>query len=251
MGNIVSSAPTREEDAGNVTSESEMNNTNISCDDERNENVRISDSDVHGKEDEDRIKTKEEEMNEFRKQLDIKREQRKQILARHRSEKEELEKALQNEKAAKLELYESNKLLCELLTNHNIEIPDNLLHLKGNCELTDALAKITEEFEGLKANNLNLRKDLSETNRALQEAYTDIADLNVQNRESIKQIRALKEVVTVSKTMISLREEQLNDVSIFLDDFIYFRSNPSLTDIIKEFGPNCWPLAWFYLCYAK
>nr|XP_021201491.2 major antigen [Helicoverpa armigera] len=218
MGNIASSAPTREEETGNVTSESEiMNNTSISSVQEGNMGVELDGSTTKD-ENEARAKAKEEEMNEFRKQLDIKREQRRQILARHRNEKEELEKALQNEKAEKLELYESNKLLCELLSRNNIEIPDNLLHLKGNSELSDALAKMNDEFDELKANNLKLRKDLSETNRALQEAYSDIADLNVQNTESIKQIRALKEVVSVSKTMISLREQQLNDLKDKLNE---------------------------------
>ncbi|XP_047028728.1 major antigen isoform X2 [Helicoverpa zea] len=192
-----------------------MNNTNISIVQKGNMSVEL---DGTKDENEARAKAKEEEMNEFRKQLDIKREQRRQILARHRNEKEELEKALQNEKAEKLELYESNKLLCELLSRNNIEIPDNLLHLKGNSELSDALAKMNDEFDELKANNLKLRKDLSETNRALQEAYSDIADLNVQNTESIKQIRALKEVVSVSKTMISLREQQLNDLKDKLNE---------------------------------
>lgn len=212
MGNILSSDPTRARDAENVNSESEtMNYASISHGDEMNENTELNDGEFDDHE--ARAKAKEEEMNEFRKQLDIKREQRRQILARHRAEKEELEKSLQNEKAEKLELYESNKLLCELLSKNNIEIPDNLLHLKGNCELTDALVHMRAEFEDLKENNLRLRKNLSETNQALQGAYSEIADLNEQNTESIKQIRALKEVVTVSKTMISLREQQLNDVS--------------------------------------
>ncbi|CAH0686252.1 unnamed protein product [Spodoptera exigua] len=218
MGNMASSAPTREQDADNVTSESEiMNNTSDLHIDETTEAFEMA-SENSMNENEVRARAKEEEMNEFRKQLDIKREQRRQILARHRTEKEELEKALQNEKAAKLELFESNRLLCELLSRNNIEIPDNLIHLKGNCELTDALAKMREDFDDLKVNNLKLRKDLSETNRALQEAYTDIADLNQQNTESIKQIRALKEVVSVSKTMISLREQQLNDLKEKLNE---------------------------------
>ncbi|CAH0625529.1 unnamed protein product [Chrysodeixis includens] len=217
MGNILSSDPTRERDAENVNSESEtMSNASISHGDEMNENTELNDGVLD--ENEARAKAKEEEMNEFRKQLDIKREQRRQILARHRAEKEELEKSLQNEKAAKLELYESNKLLCELLSKNNIEIPDNLLHLKGNCELTDALVHMREEFEELKENNLRLRKNLSEANRSLQGAYSEIADLNEQNTESIKQIRALKEVVTVSKTMISLREQQLNDLKNKLNE---------------------------------
>lgn len=214
MGNLLSSAPTREGNAEHVNSESEtMSDTSVSSDCIQNENA-IDDCDTMT-EDEARAKAKEEEMNEFKRQLTIKREQRKEILARHRAEKEELERSLQSEKAAKLELCESNKQLCELLMKNNIEVPENLMASKENSELTNTLMQMREEFIIIKANNTKLRKDLAETNSALQSANSDIADLNAQNTEFIKQIRALKEVVSVSKTMISLREEQLNEVSIY------------------------------------
>lgn len=158
-------------------------------------------------------KAKAEEMEDFRRQLEIKREQRREILNRHKTEKQELEKALEGEKKARLEAYETNNMLRELLTRNNIDIPEDLQNNKEVADITAMIENMNEEFEAMKANNNRLRRDLAETNHALQGAYSDIADLQSQNTESIKHINALKEVVSVSKTMINLREQQLNEVS--------------------------------------
>lgn len=214
MGNVLSSASTREGNAESVNSGSVTMDTNVPSDVGKWEGTeKINEHEA-------RARVKEEEMNEFKKQLSLKREQRREILARHRAEKEELERSLQREKAAVIELSESNKMLRELLTKNNIEIPNNLKTDKGESALTETLLKMREEFILIKVNNTQLRKDLAETNSALQSAYSDIADLNVQNTESMKQIQALKEVVSVSKTMISVREQQLNEVSKFLIFFM-------------------------------
>ncbi|XP_028156518.1 protein MLP1 [Ostrinia furnacalis] len=210
MGSVLSNTSAREHDA-DVMSESEtMDNPSGSHD--TKENANIDEDYVETVTDEARAKTKEEEMIEFKKQLNIKREQRKQILARHRAEKEELEKSLNSEKQSKLELVQTNKLLRELLLKHNIEIPDDLLSSSQDSDLIGTITQMKEEFESLKSNNNKLRKDLAESNNTLQNAYSDIADLNSQNIESMKQISALKEVVSVSKTMIAIREQQLNEL---------------------------------------
>lgn len=211
MGNVLSSASARVRDTEHVTSESEtMNNASGSCDVKENEN--IDDDYLDSVTDEARAKSQEDEMIEFRKQLSIKREQRKQILARHRTEKEELQKSLNKEKQSKMELVQTNKLLRELLVKNNIDIPENLLSSSQDSDLISAIAQMKEEFDSLKSNNNKLRKELAESNNTLQNAYADIADLNSQNMESMKQISALKEVVSVSKTMIGIREQQLNEV---------------------------------------
>ncbi|CAK1582713.1 unnamed protein product [Parnassius mnemosyne] len=163
-------------------------------------------------EDDNRAKRREEELDEFKKQLTIKREQRKEILLRHRTEKKELEKSLENEIRAKLELAEKNKLLRELLTKNNIDIPEELQASKENSDVLNAILQMKEEVEKLKFNNNKLRCELANSNNALQDAYSDIADLSAQNTESIKQINSLKEVINVSKTMINLREQQLNEL---------------------------------------
>lgn len=210
MGNVLSSGPERGRDAVNVTSESETMNKDAS-DNTSDDNTEEEFHDA-ANEDDSRIQAKEEEMNEFRKQLSIKREQRKEILTRHRSEKEQLEKSLKEEREAKLELCQKNEQLRELLLKNNIEVPETLPPSESS-ELSDTILQMREEFDKLRADNIKLRRDLAEANNTLQGAYSDMADLSGQNIESMKQIQALKEVVSVSKTLIGLREGQLNEVS--------------------------------------
>lgn len=208
MGNVLSSASTGGRTTNYVTSESDtMDDTSVSRESDSSEEYHDTID-----EGEARSRAKEEELEEFRRELNIKREQRKVILSRHRNEKKELEKALETEKKAKLEAHENNKQLRELLLKNNLEIPENLQSSKEDSSLVDTIVEMQEEFEKLKENNNQLRRGLTESNSSLQNAYSDIADLTGQNREAIKQIQALKEVVTVSKTMISLREQQLNEV---------------------------------------
>lgn len=211
MGNILSGTSTRE----SVTSKEGITSESKTMEDigesGKNETEKFQDS--ADSDDDIRAKKKEEEMNEFRKQLNIKREQRKEILSRHRKEKLELEHSLRNEIKSKLELVECNKLLRELLTNNNIEIPEEMEATNESSEVAKVIHQMKEEIENLKCMNNKLRCELARSNNDLQSAYSDIADLSAQNTESIKQITSLKEVITVSKTMINLREEQLNQVS--------------------------------------
>ncbi|XP_059045054.1 interaptin [Achroia grisella] len=223
MGNVLSSASARERATKGVLSD--KSTMDIACDinkTEKNEEVEefydTFDDNQLIDDKEARAKAKEEEMIAFHKQLDIKREIRKQILTRHRTEKEELEKSLEKERKSKLQLYESNKQLREILSKNSIEIPEELQDIQENSELTNTILQMKDEFEKLKSNNNNLRKNLAESNNALQSAFSDIADLNAQNTESIKHINALKEVVTVSKTMINLREQQLNELKSKLNE---------------------------------
>lgn len=212
MGNVFSSDSSGRRDAYYVTSERGlMDDMSTSTESENADEFHdtIDDTEML----ESRAKAKAEEMEEFRRQLEIKREQRREILNRHKSEKQELEKALESERKLRLEVYETNKMLRELLTRNSIDIPGDLQNTREVADVTTIIDKMTEEFETLKANNNRLRRDLAESNRALQGANSDIADLQTQNTESIKHINALKEVVSVSKTMINLREGQLNEVS--------------------------------------
>lgn len=212
MGNIFSGAPTGENASvasDKINSVSETMEQIETGDKNNKEELRDTDSD-----DDSRAKRKEEEMNEFRKQLSIKREQRKEILSRHRNEKKELEKSLKNEMILKLELADQNKLLRELLIKNYIEIPDELDASKERINVAETVLQMKDELEKIKSNNNKLRVQLAMTNNALQNAYSDMSELSAQNTESFKQIKSLKEVVTVSKTMINLREEQLNEVSV-------------------------------------
>ncbi|XP_046968002.1 reticulocyte-binding protein homolog 1-like [Vanessa cardui] len=214
MGNLLSGASTEVNAStlNTVASESNtMENVNILADNDE-QVVEEQFHDIISDDEETRTKNKEKEMNEFRKQLSIKREQRKEILARHRSEKKDLENALQNEKETKIQLCETNRLLRELLKKNNIEIPENIETVDEKSYISESITQMRAEIEKLKSNNNKLRCDLANSNHALQTAYTDIAELSAQNTESIKQVNALKEVITVSKTLINLREQQLTEL---------------------------------------
>lgn len=212
MGNVFSSDSSGRRDAYYVTSEKvPMDDMSTSNESENADEFHdtIDDTEIQ----EARAKAKAEEMEEFKRQLEIKREQRREILNRHKTEKQELEKALESERTSRFEAYETNRMLRELLTRNNIDIPEDLQNSREVADITAIISKMNEEFETLKASNNRLRRDLAESNRALHSANSDIADLQTQNTESIKHINALKEVVSVSKTMINLREGQLNEVS--------------------------------------
>ncbi|CAH2248073.1 jg12757 [Pararge aegeria aegeria] len=222
MGNLISGAATESvsttSNTSNMNSESETKE-DVSCLRDGNEVVPEEQFYDTVSDDEDtRARLKKEEMNEFRKQLSVKREQRREILARHRTEKKKLENALQNEVKSKIDLCESNRLLRELLVKNNVEIPEDLKGVQQQSYITDSISHMAEEIDRLKSTNVSLRCELAKTNNALQEAYSDMADLSAQNSASIKQVNALKEVVSVSKTMISLREQQLNELKDKLHD---------------------------------
>ncbi|XP_045773526.1 myosin-2 heavy chain [Maniola jurtina] len=224
MGNLLSGASA--EDAAtssnirNMDSESEtMEDVSVSCLRDGSE-VATEEHfyDTVSDDDGTRAKMKQEEMSEFRKEMNIKREQRREILVRHRTEKKELENALHNEMKSKIELCESNRLLRELLLKNNIQIPEDLQCDQQPSYITDSISHMAEEIEKLKSTNVALRCDLAKTNNALQAAYSDVAELSAQNSASIKQVNALKEVITVSKTMIGLREQQLNELKNKLNE---------------------------------
>ncbi|XP_004928304.1 myosin heavy chain, cardiac muscle isoform [Bombyx mori] len=207
MGIAFSSTQSGRRDAVSVTSESETISDAKLLRTMEDKETELDEEEI---EDDVRVKAREDEMNEFKKQLNIKREQRKEILSRHRTEKENLEKSLHDERVYTIELCECNKQLRELLIRNNIEIPENLRQPDDTHDISLAVVQLKDEFEKLKSLNNKLRQDLADSNKSLQDANSDIADLHAQNRESMKQISALKEVVTASKTMINLREDQLN-----------------------------------------
>ncbi|XP_050677405.1 myosin heavy chain, non-muscle [Leptidea sinapis] len=213
MGNLLSSASIRDSSASSdiVSSDSDtMENSNdTSSNDLASEEFHDTVDDNDDEYNKARAKIREKEMSDFNAQLSIQREKRKEILEYHRSQKKSLENALNEERKLKLDVCEENNLLRELLAANNIELPSAIAENKNDSSVKDAVLKLTEEIESLKSNNNKLRCDLASSNNTLQAAYSEMNSLSAQNSESMNQIRALKEVVSVSKTMISLREEQL------------------------------------------
>ncbi|CAG9583282.1 unnamed protein product [Danaus chrysippus] len=238
MGNVFSAST----DAVNTSTERErdselMEDINTLHDNDESVEEQFHDSISDNEETVNR--RRDEDMDEFIRQLDTKREQRRAILDRHRTEKKNLEKQLSEEKQTHINLCEQNKMLRELLVKNNIEIPEKLDSADEDSYIASSISDMKKEIESLKSNNNILRCDLAKSNNALQSAYSNIADLSEQNTESIKQVKALKEVINVSKTMINLREEQLNELKNKLSEIeqsLADRETSVLsTDLRKEY----------------
>lgn len=209
MGNGFSRTPTGE---SYVDAEiDEMAGNSSSCDNETSDTQEEFHDTCDTAEDE-YTRAREHEMIEFNKVLALKREQRREVIAKHKTEKENLKKSLENERKLREAKSAENEILKDILKQHNITIPETTQVQTQEGDIMTAVNEMKEDLEKLKNNNSKLRRDLAESNLALQTANTDILNLNYENVESRKQIQALKDVVSVSKTMINLREEQLNEL---------------------------------------
>lgn len=131
------------------------------------------------------IKT-HQSLDEFKQELKIKRELRQSAIAGLKKEIFDLRQRLMDEKIIKKNNF------CEKM------------------DQTTSTDDLNDYF------NLSLRKQLAESQLELQQANSDILTLTEETDVLKKQVFSLKEVITISKTMISIREEQVDQVRFFL-----------------------------------
>lgn len=125
-------------------------------------------------------------LDEFKQELKVKRELRHSAIAGLKKEITDLRQRLADEKTV-------NKMDQSTST-------DDL----GDCSLT-------------------IRKQLAESQLGLQMANSEILTLTEETDVLKKQVLSLKEVITISKTMVSIREEQVDQVKIlFLVSLFFF-----------------------------
>lgn len=115
-------------------------------------------------------------LDEFKQELKVKRELRQSAIAGLKKQITDLRQRLTDEK--------------NIQTMDQSTSTDDL----GDCSLT-------------------IRKQLAESQLALQMANSDILTLTEETDVLKKQVFSLKEVITISKTMISIREEQVEQVN--------------------------------------
>lgn len=130
------------------------------------------------------IKT-HQSLDEFKQELKIKRELRQSAIAGLKKEIFDLRQRLMDEKIIKKNNF------CEKM------------------DQTTSTDDLNDYF------NLSLRKQLAESQLELQQANSDILTLTEETDVLKKQVFSLKEVITISKTMISIREEQVDQVRFF------------------------------------
>lgn len=172
MGGVYSGLTSNSKNENSVNRSDENNCVNH-FEDNKNFNKEIINNET--------IKT-HQSLDEFKQELKIKRELRQSAIAGLKKEILDLRQRLMDEKTIK----ENN--FCEKM------------------DQTTSTDDLSDFF------NFSLRKQLAESQLELQLANSDILTLTEETDVLKKQVFSLKEVITISKTMISIREEQVDQV---------------------------------------
>lgn len=203
MGGVYSGLTSNSKNENSVNRSDENNCVNH-FEDNKNFNKEIINNET--------IKT-HQSLDEFKQELKIKRELRQSAIAGLKKEILDLRQRLMDEKTIK----ENN--FCEKM------------------DQTTSTDDLSDFF------NFSLRKQLAESQLELQLANSDILTLTEETDVLKKQVFSLKEVITISKTMISIREEQVDQVKIFflflvflclvIHTFFFFLNNATNKNLNK------------------
>lgn len=140
-------------------------------------------------------------LDEFKEELRIKREMRKTVINELHNEIKHLRKQLADEKAL------NKKLSDEKYTDGGDGA--NILE-----NIAAAIADSDDDDDNKPSSKtILLRAELANVQLALQDANSEILSLTSELNGTRKQVDSLKEVVSVSKQMVEIRETQLTQVS--------------------------------------
>ncbi|KAJ6635781.1 hypothetical protein Bhyg_14367 [Pseudolycoriella hygida] len=172
------------------------------CENVNNEN-RSEISDVSdSKTDIQNVQRKEQTLEEFKEELRIKREKRQSAIADLRNEIISLRQQLSEEKEINRQLKQANG--CSSAEAKRLDTE----------EIKEDIAAAINENDEPEQNkgNVTLRRELANLQLSLQLANSEILSLQAELNVRQKQTDTLKEVNAVSKKMIQIREDQLNQM---------------------------------------
>lgn len=143
-----------------------------------------------------------EKLNEFKLELARKHEKRRELIAEKKLEMQQLRDELLNLRKENDELKKSTVLVndaeIEALRSENIELKSKL--------------ERSENLESLSGLNKELKMTIAEMQLELQNLNTEILDFEQERQEYKEHVVALKDVITVSKQMLLIREAQMKEV---------------------------------------
>lgn len=125
-------------------------------------------------------------------------------LAKYRQENEQLKDMLKQDN--KIELIQENVVSCDEFEKVKLE----------NNELKSKVSELSEELgknEDLAQQNSELRKSIAETQKDLQAVNSQVLEFEKERQEYHSHVVALKDVIRVSKKLLEIRENQLQEVS--------------------------------------
>ncbi|CAH1973814.1 unnamed protein product [Acanthoscelides obtectus] len=132
---------------------------------------------------------------------------------------EENEACLQKEEIEKLRK-EIVKLKRELEVQKRFDCPDDILNENerlrrendGLKMILDEKSRLLEDSEKLIEKNRELRISISKMQKELQELNTELIEFEKERQEYNTHVLALKDVISVSKNMLQIREAQLKEL---------------------------------------
>lgn len=155
---------------------------------------------------------KRQELNEFKFDMERKHEKRRLILDAKKKQFDDLRETVKS-------LTEENEHMRLLMSTKN---PGGVLAeeldrvLSENCVLRGQLKDQTEELDKttvLLEKNRQLRINFAEMQTELQSLNSVVVDFEKEREEYKAHVVALKDVISVSKKMLLIRESQLTEVS--------------------------------------
>lgn len=155
------------------------------------------------------VERKEQTLEEFKEELRIKREKRQSAISDLRNEITSLRQQLSEEK-------EINKHLKQGTSCGASSVAECLETEEIIEDIATAINENDEPEQVHNRSNITLKRELANVQLSLQLATSEILSLQAELNVRQKQTDTLKEVNTVSKQMIRIREDQLNQVNIMM-----------------------------------
>lgn len=152
------------------------------------------------------VEKREQTLEEFKEELRIKREKRQSAISDLRNEMASLRQQLAEQKEINRQLKQGNN--CgQSTTSPNLESEDIF------DDISAAISGNDEAEQVHNRSNITLKRELANVQLSLQLANSEVLSLQAELNVRQKQTDTLKEVNTVSKQMIQIREDQLNQVN--------------------------------------
>lgn len=172
-----------------------------------NESQSENSGDVDDRNKLENVERKEQTLEEFKEELRIKREKRQSAIADLRNEITSLRQQLLEEK-------EKNKCLKEGRNCSTYSVAKSMETEEIIQDIATAINQNDETEQVENTSNITLKRELANVQLSLQLANSEILSLQAELNVRQKQTDTLKEVNTVSKQMIQIREDQLNQVRV-------------------------------------
>ncbi|KAG5879174.1 hypothetical protein JTB14_037432 [Gonioctena quinquepunctata] len=163
----------------------------------------------------------EEKLNEFKLELARKHEKRREIINEKRKEMEDLKQEVLRLRRENEELRNSG-LAKELETRkedsrneENTRLREENEELKAHL---DEQSKLLQESEFNMDKNRELRKNITELQTDLQSLNSRLLDFENEKQEYRKHVVALKDVISVSKQMVKIKETEVQELKQKLEE---------------------------------